>query len=117
MIDKWTNFAIYHNPTPIDNAWPPYGTNGITYVRLEDSKLIVKNDKVRDERLPGKEVIVRLLIFFSSVFEISSTGDVGDWWGDFLGRFELCLSEEQDGWFKQAHSGKMPSRNNTFLRR
>ena len=51
MIDKWTNFAIFHNPTPTDNSWPTYGTNGITYVRLEDSKLIVKNDKVRDDRL------------------------------------------------------------------
>ena len=51
MIEKWTNFAIYHNPTPVDNAWPAYGTNGITYVRLEDSKLIVQNDPVRDARL------------------------------------------------------------------
>ena len=51
MVDKWTNFAIHHNPTPIDNAWPAYGDNGISYVRLEDSKIITKNDKVRDERL------------------------------------------------------------------
>ena len=51
MVDKWTNFAIYHNPTPTDNAWTTYGTNGVTYVRLEDSKIIAKNDKVRDDRL------------------------------------------------------------------
>ena len=51
MVDKWTNFAIHHNPTPIDNAWPAYGDNGISYVRLEDSKIITQNDKVRDERL------------------------------------------------------------------
>ena len=51
MVEKWTNFAIYHNPTPQDNTWPPYGSNGITYVRLNDSKIIVQNDKVRDDRL------------------------------------------------------------------
>ena len=51
MVEKWTNFAIYHNPTPLDNIWPPYGSNGITYVRLNDSKIIVQNDKVRDDRL------------------------------------------------------------------
>ena len=51
MVDKWTNFAIHHNPTLIDNAWPVYGDNGISYVRLEDSKIITQNDKVRDERL------------------------------------------------------------------
>ena len=51
MVEKWTNFAIYHNPIPLDNIWPPYGSNGITYVRLNDSKIIVQNDKVRDDRL------------------------------------------------------------------
>ena len=51
MVDKWTNFAIHHNPTPVDNAWSAYGDNGISYVRLEDSKIITQNDKVRDERL------------------------------------------------------------------
>ena len=51
MVDKWTNFAIHHNPTPVDKSWPAYGNNGISYVRLEDSKIIAQNDKLRDERL------------------------------------------------------------------
>ena len=51
MVEKWTNFAIHHDPTPLDNSWPTYGTNGVTYVRLEDSKLIAQNDPIRDERL------------------------------------------------------------------
>ena len=51
MVEKWTNFAIHHNPTPLDNSWPAYGENGVTYVRLDDSKIIAQNDKVRDERL------------------------------------------------------------------
>ena len=51
MVDKWTNFVIQYNPTPTDNSWLPYGTNGTTYVRLEDSKLIAKHDNVRDSRL------------------------------------------------------------------
>ena len=51
MVEKWTNFATYHDPTPTDNAWPAYGSNGITYVRLENSKILVQNDKNRDERL------------------------------------------------------------------
>ena len=51
MVDKWTNFAIHNNPTPKDNAWSTYGSNGITYVRLEESKIITQRDTVRDERL------------------------------------------------------------------
>ena len=51
MVEKWTNFATYHDPTPTDNSWPAYGNNGITYVRLENSKINAQQDKVRDKRL------------------------------------------------------------------
>ena len=51
MVEKWANFATYHDPTPKDQAWPTYGTKDVTYVRLDDSKLIAQNDPIRDERL------------------------------------------------------------------
>ena len=51
MVDMWTNFAIHQNPTPKDKSWPSYGTNGVTYVRLENSKIIAQNDKSRDKRV------------------------------------------------------------------
>ena len=60
MVDKWTNFAIHNNPTPSDNSWPAYGTNGITYVRLEASKLIAQSDEIRDDRLKFWEQIFPL---------------------------------------------------------
>ena len=56
MVDKWTNFAIHHNPTPKNNAWPTYGSNGITYVRLDESKIITQRDTVRDERLKFSQI-------------------------------------------------------------
>ena len=39
MVEKWANFATYHDPTPKDQAWPAYGTKDVTYVRLDNSKL------------------------------------------------------------------------------
>lgn len=51
MVELWSNFATFHNPTPNSNAWPAYGTNGQTYVRLDDSKIILEPDLARDERL------------------------------------------------------------------
>ena len=51
MVDKWANFATYHDPTPKDQAWPAYGTKDVTYVRLDNSKIIAQSDPVRDERL------------------------------------------------------------------
>ena len=51
MVEKWSNFATHHDPTPEDHEWPAYGTNGITYVRLDQSKIITENEPHRDERL------------------------------------------------------------------
>ena len=51
MVDLWTNFATFHNPTPNDKSWPAYGINGQTYVRLDSSQILQKPDPVRDERL------------------------------------------------------------------
>jgi len=51
MVEKWANFATYHDPTPTDQAWPAYGTKDVTYVRLDNSKIIAQNDPIRDERL------------------------------------------------------------------
>jgi len=51
MVEKWANFATYHDPTPKDQAWPAYGTKDVTYVRLDNSKIIAQSDPVRDERL------------------------------------------------------------------
>ena len=44
LVELWTNFATYHNPTPNDNFWPMYGTNGHTYVRLDDSEINTNHD-------------------------------------------------------------------------
>ena len=49
MVELWTNFAIHHNPTPVDNAWPAYGVGGTTYVRL-DTKLVFELDAEREKR-------------------------------------------------------------------
>ena len=49
MVELWTNFAIHHNPTPVDNAWPAYGVEGTTYVRL-DTKLVFELDAEREKR-------------------------------------------------------------------
>ena len=51
MVELWTNFATFHNPTPDDISWPAYGSNGHTYVRLDHSKIIPETDPVRDKRL------------------------------------------------------------------
>lgn len=51
MVDLWTNFATYHNPTPDDKSWPAFGINGQTYVRLDHSKIIKETDPERDNRL------------------------------------------------------------------
>ena len=51
MVEWWTNFAIHHNPTPVDNAWPKYQKGVQKYVRLSDSMIIKENDPERDHRL------------------------------------------------------------------
>ena len=50
MVELWTNFAIHHNPTPVDNGWPAYGVGGTTYVRLDDAKLVFELDAEREKR-------------------------------------------------------------------
>ena len=51
MVELWTNFAMYHDPTPKDHNWLPYGSKSQSYVRLENSKIIAQPDQARDERL------------------------------------------------------------------
>ena len=51
LVELWTNFATFHNPTPLDNSWPQYGKNGHTYIRLNDSKINTKHDPNVDKRL------------------------------------------------------------------
>ena len=51
MVDKWANFATYYDPTPKDHAWPQYGTKDVTYIRLDNSKIVTENDVERDGRL------------------------------------------------------------------
>ncbi len=51
MVTLWTNFATHFDPTPVTKEWPSYNSNGVTYVRLQDSKIIPKRDQIRDERL------------------------------------------------------------------
>ena len=30
LVELWTNFAIFHNPTPDDNSWPMYAGDHFT---------------------------------------------------------------------------------------
>ena len=55
------NFAIFHNPTPDDNSWPMYGTNGHTYVRLDNSEINTSHNPQVDERMN----------FWKKMFEIN----------------------------------------------
>ena len=50
IVELWTNFATYHNPTPKDNSWPAYGVKGTTYVRLNHAKINLEIDPERTER-------------------------------------------------------------------
>ena len=50
MVDLWTNFATYHNPTPQDNLWPAYGVEGTTYVVLNNAQISLKTDPDRATR-------------------------------------------------------------------
>ena len=50
MADLWTNFAIFHNPTPKDNAWPAYGVKGTTYVVLNNAQISLEVDPERTKR-------------------------------------------------------------------
>ena len=59
MVDKWANFATHHDPTPKDHSWPQYGNKNVTYVRLDNSKIVTGNDAERDERL----------LFWKNLFE------------------------------------------------
>ena len=52
MVNLWTNFATYHNPTPHEKSWPKYNSqNQLKYVRLRDAKIILETDPARDNRL------------------------------------------------------------------
>ena len=52
MVDLWTNFAQHHNPTPKDQKWQPCRQNQPNcYIILEDSKIVIENDPVRQERI------------------------------------------------------------------
>ena len=52
MVNLWTNFATYHDPTPLDKSWPSYGSeNQQKYVRLRNSEIIVETEPIRNERL------------------------------------------------------------------
>ena len=52
MVNLWTNFATYHDPTPLDKSWPSYGSeNQQKYVRLQNSEIIVETEPLRNERL------------------------------------------------------------------
>ena len=61
LVELWTNFAIFHNPTPDDNSWPMYGTNGHTYVRLDNSEINTSHNPQVDERMN----------FWKKMFEIN----------------------------------------------
>ena len=50
MVDLWTNFATFHNPTPNDNSWPAYGVKGTTYVVLDHAQISLKTDPDRATR-------------------------------------------------------------------
>ena len=50
MADLWTNFAIFHNPTPNDNSWPAYGVKGTTYVILNNAQISLEVDPERTKR-------------------------------------------------------------------
>ena len=50
MVELWTNFAIFHNPTPKDNLWPAYGFKGATYVVLNNAKISLDTDPERTKR-------------------------------------------------------------------
>jgi len=49
MVKLWTNFAIFHDPTPDDQSWPAYGTNDATYIRLKNSEITYTRDEIRDK--------------------------------------------------------------------
>ena len=52
MVNLWTNFATYHDPTPINKSWPVYNQeNQQKYVRLRNSEIILGTDQARDQRL------------------------------------------------------------------
>ena len=51
LVELWTNFATFHNPTPDDNSWPMYRSDGHTYVRLDSSQINTKHNPQVDERL------------------------------------------------------------------
>ena len=52
MVNLWTNFATYHDPTPINKSWPVYNQeNHQKYVRLRNSEIILGTDQARDQRL------------------------------------------------------------------
>ena len=59
MVELWTNFATFHNPTPNGNTWPAYGTKGQTYVRLDNSKIILEADPARDKRLSFWQTLLK----------------------------------------------------------
>ena len=50
MVDLWTNFATFHNPTPEDNSWPAYGVKDTTYVVLDHAQISLKTDPDRTTR-------------------------------------------------------------------
>ena len=50
MVELWTNFAIFHNPTPKDNSWPAYGFKGATYVVLNNAQISLNTDLDRAKR-------------------------------------------------------------------
>ena len=58
MVNLWTNFAMFHDPTPDDHSWPAYGTNDVTYIRLKNSEIIYERDTVRDA---NAEMWIKLL--------------------------------------------------------
>ena len=52
MVNLWTNFAKYHNPTPTDQIWLPCQEKEPNcYVILDDSKIIAQADANRQKRI------------------------------------------------------------------
>ena len=59
MVNLWTNFATFHNPTPQDNSWPAYGVDGTTYVRLNHGKISLETDPDRSKRQKFWQTILK----------------------------------------------------------
>ena len=52
MVNLWTNFATYHDPTPINKSWAVYNPeNHQKYVRLRSSEIVLGTDQTRNQRL------------------------------------------------------------------